>query len=209
MFHLAERADELEAAGLPADAARREARRRFGNFALQRERTRDANLIVWLETCLADLRYAVRAMASAPGFALVSILSLAFGVGANTAIFTLINVTMLKALPVDRPDELVVVTITATNTGKGPSTFTQAAWEQIRDHHDAFSSLAAYGATGSGDLSTGGESRPVTALYGVEPNDPLTMASAIVMLTTVAFGASLLPARRAARFDPIVALRHD
>ena len=50
---------------------------------------------------------------------------------------------------------------------------------------------------------------PSEALYGVEPNDPLTMASAIVMLTTVAFGASLLPARRAARFDPIVALRHD
>jgi ABC-type antimicrobial peptide transport system permease subunit len=47
------------------------------------------------------------------------------------------------------------------------------------------------------------------ALYGVEPNDPLTMVSAIAMLTTVAFGASLLPARRAARFDPIVALRHE
>ena len=102
-FHIAERIDELMAAGMSERDARAEAQRRFGNFTLQRERTRDMNIAAWLEALLADLRYGLRQLRLAPGFAAVAIVSLALGIGANTAIFQLINELNFRALPVRSP----------------------------------------------------------------------------------------------------------
>src|SRR5262245_48674471 len=85
-FHVAEKEEALIAAGLtPAEAAR-EARRRFGNYGLQKERTRDMDILPWLESLLHDARYGLRALRASPALALVAILSLALGIGANTAI---------------------------------------------------------------------------------------------------------------------------
>ncbi|PYV13380.1 MAG: hypothetical protein DMG07_14750, partial [Acidobacteria bacterium] len=159
-FHLAERAEELVADGMHPDAARREARRRFGNYALQKETTREGDLLVWLETLVADLRYALRALRAAPGFAAVALLSLALGIGANTTIFTLINVALLKSLPVRHPEELVMLTWNSEGTSNGSVDFTNALWEQIRDHQDVFAVLSVYGPAGA-NLSAGGEARPV------------------------------------------------
>jgi putative ABC transport system permease protein len=80
-FHLAERADDLVAGGMPPDAARREARRRFGSLAYQGELTRERNLFAWLDSVVADVRYALRSLVAAPAFALVAILSLSLGIG--------------------------------------------------------------------------------------------------------------------------------
>src|SRR5689334_14030926 len=76
-FHLAERADELTASGMPPEDAQREARRRFGNYGLLKERTREGDLAAWLDALSSDLRYALRGFRSAPGFVFVAILSLA------------------------------------------------------------------------------------------------------------------------------------
>src|SRR3954447_20085724 len=132
-FHMAERADDLMARGMSEPEARREARRRFGNPSMQKERTRDADVMTWLESVGADVRYAIRALRASPGFALVTIVSLGLGIGANTAIFSLINAVVLKTLPVSRPEELVRVT-----RGDDPQTspggvFTNPLWEQVRD----------------------------------------------------------------------------
>src|SRR4030095_15320340 len=110
-FHMAERTDDLVASGLSEADARREARRRFGNPSVQKERTRDADVMTWLESLLADVRYARRALRASPAFALVTIVSLGLGIGANTAIFSLINAVVLRTLPVVRPDELMQVTM--------------------------------------------------------------------------------------------------
>jgi putative ABC transport system permease protein len=152
--HIAERRDELMNSGMNAHDAAAEARRKFGNSTSQKERTRDVDLIMWLETCFADIRYAFRALRRSPAFALVAILSLALGIGANTAIFSLIDAVMLKSLPVSHPEQLVAVKA----VGAGPSEyhFTNPLWEAIRDRTDMFGGTFATANTGF-DLTTGGE----------------------------------------------------
>jgi predicted permease len=104
------------------------------------------------DALLQDLRYAIRALRSSPGFAAVAILSLALGIGANTAIFSLIDSVILKTLPVSHPEQLVQITM-----GKN-SSFTNPIWEQVRDHQDVFSGIFAYGG-GRFNLAAGGEAR--------------------------------------------------
>ena len=152
-FHLAERADDLVAGGMKPDAAQREARRRFGSLAYQTEQTRARDLFSWLDALTADLRYATRSLKSAPAFAVVAILSLALGIGANTAIFSIINAVMLKSLPVSHPEELVAV---VRNTNE--NVYTNPLWEAIRDRQDMFSGIFAFGSANF-NLTSGGEAR--------------------------------------------------
>ncbi|HEX8209122.1 MAG TPA: ABC transporter permease [Longimicrobium sp.] len=158
-FHLAELADELVAGGMSEGEARREARRRFGNPAVQRERTRDVDVMVWLESMGADLRYAVRSLRASPGFALAAVLSLALGIGANTAIFSLVDAVLLRSLPVSRPEELRQVSM-----GEGDNTFSNPLWEEIRDRQEAFSSVTAY-SSNRFEMARGGESRRVDGAW--------------------------------------------
>jgi predicted permease len=104
------------------------------------------------DAILQDVRYALRALRSSPGFAAVAILSLALGIGANTAIFSLIDSVILKTLPVSHPEQLLQVTL-----GKSPS-ITNPIWEQLRDRQDVFSGIFAYGG-GRFNLAGGGEAR--------------------------------------------------
>jgi len=108
-FHLAERVDELVAGGMARDEARLEALRRFGNVTVHKERTRDVNVERILDLAVSDLRYAIRQLRLAPGFAAVAVLSLALGIGANTAIFQLIDALRLRSLPVQDPWELAAI----------------------------------------------------------------------------------------------------
>ena len=106
-----------------------------------------------LDALLQDFRYALRTLWSSRGFAAVAILSLAFGIGANTAIFSLIDSVMLKSLPVSHPEELLQVTVKGEN-----NSWTNPIWEQFRDRQDVFSGISAYGIE-QFNLSNGGEVR--------------------------------------------------
>jgi len=107
---------------------------------------------------LQDLRYALRAIRRSPGFAAVAIVSLALGIGANTAIFSLIDSLILKTLPVAHPEQLLQVTMNDS------AYFTNPIWEQIRNRQDVFSGTFAYGGN-SFNLATGGEARNVRGNY--------------------------------------------
>src|SRR5262245_9463330 len=110
-----------------------------------------------IENILQDLRYAIRALYGSPGVTWVAILSLALGIGANTAIFQLLNAVRLRSLPVANPQELAEVRIAGENRGYGSSNMvnselTYALWEQIRQSQEAFSGMFAWG---NGDFSVG------------------------------------------------------
>ena len=104
--HLAIETDENVARGMSRAEARDAARRKLGNVTQIREEIYRMNTIGLLDTIWQDFRYGLRLLRLNPGFAAVAILSLALGVGANTAIFQLLNAVRLRALPVSHPEQL-------------------------------------------------------------------------------------------------------
>lgn len=96
-------------AGLSPSAARAAAIREFGNVMLIREQCRDTRGVSWIEDARRDLRYAFRSMSGAPGYAATAILSLGLAIGLNTAVFNLLDAVLLRRLPVDAPERLVLI----------------------------------------------------------------------------------------------------
>lgn len=139
--HLDEAIRDRIARGERPDEARVNALREFGNVGLVKEVTRE----MWgwnsLEHLLQDLRFGLRMLLKRPGFTLVAILSLALGTGANTAIFSLVNMMLLRPLPIEKPAQLV--SLNNTSRSSFP-TFSYPNYKDLRDRNDVFSGLIAY-----------------------------------------------------------------
>jgi macrolide transport system ATP-binding/permease protein len=108
-LHLAEKAAELEADGMTAERARAEARRRFGNVGQKQEESREIWMTRFLSELGQDVRYGFRTMAANKAFSALAVLSLALGIGANTAIYSFMESILLRSLPVGDPESLVVL----------------------------------------------------------------------------------------------------
>lgn len=128
------------------------------------------NLFGWMESTWADLRHGARLLRLNRGFFTVSVLSLALGVGANTAIFQLVDAIQLRLLPVDHPEELANLRIAdndhccSGNFSARNSNFTFAQWDQIRQRQQTFSGIFAWG-DHRFNLAQAGEIRPAEGLW--------------------------------------------
>src|SRR5579863_3741286 len=137
-LHLELKTQEYIARGMTPEQARRQARLDFGSVTLAAERSRERWGFPLMENILRDLRYAVRQFAGHPGFAGVVVLTLALGIGANSAIFSVVNAFLLKSLPVRHPEELVKIGI------EPRAEFEQTAYEYLRDHQNGLAGLIAW-----------------------------------------------------------------
>jgi putative ABC transport system permease protein len=161
--------DDNLARGMTPDAARRAAHRKLGNPTLIREEIYDMNTLRFVESGLQDVRYGLRLLRKNPTFAIVAILTLALGTGANAAIFQLVNAVHLRTLPVDKPEELVSIGIDRHGKGRiglayGPRAIhTESIWRELQARQQAFSGLAAW-ANYTFDIGTTGEFTPVPGL---------------------------------------------
>ncbi len=164
-FHLEEEMDSRREAGIPLAEARWAARRDLGNLGKVQEDTRGTWSWLWLEQLLQDIRYAWRTMRHNPGFTVLAALSLALGIGANTAIYSLVDALLMRWLPVKDPRALVVLKWHVSGnkslresvvhdvsgyfyrdpkTGLTTPIFPYRAFELLRGSDDVFSVLFAY-----------------------------------------------------------------
>src|SRR6185437_1541138 len=163
-FHVEQQIADNVAAGMSPAEARRRALAQFGGVEYVKEECREARGTHFIETVLQDLRYAFRMLRKSPGFTAVAVLTLALGIGANTAIFSLIDAVMLRMLPVQNPEQLVRIQFRSPVSPRPRAVATNPIWEQVRDHQDAFSGVIAWSPE-MFDLADGGEQNDINGIY--------------------------------------------
>ena len=142
-FHLQSRVEHFERQGLSRDEARRAARQRVGNLAVHQDRGYDVRGGGLMETIWQDVRYAVRLLRKQPGFTLVAVLTLALGIGASTAIFSVIDAALLRPLPYPDPEQLVEVKIATQRPGWPEPSSLGPSLADVRQFQRADSPLSA------------------------------------------------------------------
>lgn len=228
-FHIEMETEKCVREGMRPGEARQRAFRNFGPMETHKEETREARGLMWLDEVIQDARYSVRAFVKSPGLAAIAVLTLALGIGANTAIST-------QAAMVDRSlaqqrllfvllgvFALLAVVLSGVGIYGVVSSFVGQRTPEIGVR-------MALGATRAQviRIALGGSVVPVAAglliglvaaialgrfveglLFEVSPLDPGMLAGGVLLLALVAGAACAIPARRAARIDPVTALRGE
>jgi predicted permease len=143
--------------GMPAEEARYAALRKFGNVTRVKEATWEVWSFVWLEQHLQDVRFGLRMLRKSPGFTAAAVLTLALGIGANTAIFSLVNVLMLKSLPYSHPERMgtIYTRVTGFRASDERHHLNGEQWELLRDNVPALISAVSGPGTSGVNLQAG------------------------------------------------------
>lgn len=176
-FHLVMREEERRHAGVDPEEARRAARREFGNVTGIQERTRDMWTFASLESFWQDVRYALRVLRAKPAFTAVAVLTLAVGIGANSAVFSVVYSVLLKALPYRQEQRLVMIWESKANEGRDHNVVSPANFVYWQDHNTCFEQMATFfddtsTLTGEGDpeeIPSQGVSTNLFSLLGISP----------------------------------------
>ena len=185
-LHRELRAREILGEGVSANEAREFARQRFGNSLQLREESRDMWGWSWLENIFRDLRYALRMLRKNPGFTAVAILTIALGIGVNTAVFSVVNAALVKSLPYPNADRLVH--LWETYQGHSIASQREASWPNYQDwlqRYHAFDGMAGYwftpyNVTDNGQpamLPGGGVTSAFFTVLGIHPSLGRTFAA--------------------------------
>src|SRR5438045_5748327 len=159
-FHIEHEAEKYERQGMSHEAALRRARLEFGGVEQMKEASRDVRGTARLESIVRDLRYAFRSLKSRPAFALTVIATLALGIGANAAIFTLVDALLLRPLPVSHPEQLVIVgdpaAVNNNNVGSPVTDYVSfLLYRDVRERNTVFTDMYASGWSGPIDVQVG------------------------------------------------------
>ena len=154
-FHIESQVEENLRQGMPPAEARRQAILMFGGPAQVGEECRELRSLYWLDTLAADLRYAARTLRGSPVFTLTAVLSIALGIGANAAIFTLLHAALWKPLPLPRPNELFH--LVRSDGVEDTWSYSWPLYEELRDAVAPRGRLLARGSAGSRRFSTGAD----------------------------------------------------
>ena len=173
--HLQLEIERLQEEGLNEEEARAAARCAFGNVTQAQERFYESGLWLWWDRLRQDVRFGLRMLAKSPGFTTVAVLTLALAIGANTAIFSVVDAVLLRPLPFRDPARLVWAT---EHFAFGPSTVVSADFPAWKDRNNAFEEIAAFGGTSGANLTGTGQPARVTvtnvttglfSMLGVQP----------------------------------------
>ena len=155
-FHLEKLTEGLVAKGMAPEGARYAALRELGGVEQIKEECRDMRRVSWIENLLQDVRYGLRQLRRSPGFTAVAVVTLALGIGANTAIFSLINALILRSLPVREPQQLVAISTISPDAQNGKDPLSLSMFEEIQKRQRVFSKMFAWNGSGMIDYEANG-----------------------------------------------------
>jgi predicted permease len=153
-FHLDQLIEENISSGMPPEEARRAAQRTIGGIAQYKEECRDMRRVNFIEDLVQDVRYTIRSLAKSPGFTGVVVATLALGIGANTAIFTIVHGVMLRPLDYPKPDQLMYLTAESPAIGSTRNPLSAPEYLEFRQMNQSFAEVGAY-STGAAAYTTG------------------------------------------------------
>jgi predicted permease len=172
-FHVEAYADDLMRRGMGQAEALRQARVEFGGIEQKKEECRDARGVTLVENFVQDVKFGARMLRKNPGFTVIAVLTLALGIGANAAIFTVINAVMLRTIPVKHPEQLVAVgdptRVHSWSSGTpGTTSFSYPLYKEVREQNEVFSSLLASSRFDNPRMVIDGGVEPVNARFVTE-----------------------------------------
>lgn len=164
--HLEIEADDLRQQGMSAEQARQKARSEFGNVRVAQERFYSKGRWMWFDRLVRDAHFGLHSLWQSPGFAITAILTLALGMGANTAVFSVMNAVLLRSLPVANPQQLMYLRTSGDPRGIGTidthNTFSYAVYDALRRQDRGLKPVMAY-------VPLSGNK--IAVRYGVEPEE--------------------------------------
>ena len=153
-FHLDELIQEKISSGMPPDEARWAAQRMLGGIEQYKEECRDMRRVSFFEDLVRDVRYAIRSLAKTPGFTAVVVATLALGIGANSAIFTVVDRVLLRPLDYTKPDQLMYLSAESPAVGGVGNALSAPEYRDFRQMTQSFAAVGAY-STGGAAYTTG------------------------------------------------------
>jgi predicted permease len=213
--HVEYAAEKYERQGMSHEAARRRARLEFGGVEQVKEASRDARGVARLESIVRDLRHAIRSLKNRPAFTLTVIATLAAGIGANTAIFTLVDALLLRPLPVPRPEQLVIVSdpaaVNDNNVGSPVTDYVSfLLYRDVRARNTAFTDMYASGWSGPIDVQMGKRTDP-SAATAEQPHARFVTGNFFSVLGVAAYAGRTFTAAEdeTPGQDPVAVLTYD
>jgi len=167
-FHLDMQIEENLESGMATDEAHRGANRQFGNQTWLKEVSRETWRIRSIETLIQDLRFGARVLLKNPGFTLIAVLTLALGIGANTAIFSLVNAVLLRPLPFPQPEQIMTVWAEAPADGIVQQSVAPGNYTDLKARQTVFARMAALAASEM-NLTGDGEPEKLEGIAALEP----------------------------------------